>query len=74
MIVFPGSQSFGDVWPLKDTQRINVIQCETAIVKTMNILVLTEERWKEKKSGEESGTTDGRRDAGTGSKHPSETL
>ena len=40
----------------------------------MNILALPEERWKEKKSGEESGTTDGRRDAGTGSKHPSETT
>ena len=43
-------------------------------MKEMNILALSEERWKEKKSGEGSGTTDGRRDAGTGSKHPSETT
>ena len=40
----------------------------------MNILALTEERWEEKKSGEESGTTDGRRDAETGSEHLSETT
>ena len=40
----------------------------------MNILALSEARWKMKKSGEESGTTDGRRDTGTGSKHPSETT
>ena len=40
----------------------------------MNILALSEERWKEKKSGEGSGTTDGRRDAGTRSKHPSGTT
>ena len=40
----------------------------------MNILTLSEERWKEKKSREDSGTTDGRRDGGTGSKHPSETT
>ena len=31
-------------------------------------------RWKEKKSGEESGTTDERKDAGTGSMHPSDTT
>ena len=69
-----GTESFGDVWPLKDTKRINVIECGTAIVRKMNILALSDERWKEEKSGEESGTTDGRRDAGTGSKHPSETT
>ena len=40
----------------------------------MNILALTEESWKEKRSGEESGTTGGGRDAGTGSKHPTETT
>ena len=40
----------------------------------MNILALSEERWKEEKSGEGSGITNGRRDAGTGSKHPSETT
>ena len=49
-------------------------QCGTAIVREMNILALPEERWKEKKSGEESGRTGGRRDAGTGSKHPTETT
>ena len=68
--MFPGSQSFGDVWPLKDTQQLNIIKCGTSIVRKMNILALSEERWKEKKGGEESVTTDGRRDAGTGSKHP----
>jgi len=72
--LFPGSQSFGDVWPLKDTQRINIIECGTVIVRKMNILALPEERWKEEKTGEESGTTDGRRDTGTGSKPPSETT
>ena len=40
----------------------------------MNILAFTEGRWKEEKSGEESGTTDGRRDAGTRSKRPSQTT
>ena len=40
----------------------------------MDILAPTEEIWKEKKSGEDSGTTDGRKDAGTGSNHPSETT
>ena len=43
-------------------------------MKKMNILALPEERWKEKKIGKGSGTTDGRRDAGTGSKDPSETT
>ena len=69
-----GTESFGDVWPLKDTQRIDIIKCGTAIVKKMNILALPYEKRKEKKSEEGSGTTDGRRDAGTGSKHPSETT
>ena len=69
---FPGL--FGDVWPLKDTQRINVIKCGTAIVRKMNIFALPDERRKEEKSGEEYGTTDGRRDAGTGSTHSSETT
>ena len=68
------TESFGDIWPLKDTQRINIIKCGTAIIRKMDILALSEERWKEEKSGEGSGTTDGRRDAGTGSKHPSETT
>ena len=67
-----GTQSFEDVWPLKDTQRINIIKCGTAIVRKMDIYVLLGDRGKEKKSGEESETTDGRRDAGTGSKHPSD--
>ena len=69
-----GTQSFEDVWPLKNTQRINIIKCGTAIVRKMDIYVLSEDRGKTKKSGEESETTDGRRDAGTGSKHPSETT
>ena len=43
-------------------------------MRKMNILALPDERWKMKKSGEGSGTSDGRRDAGTGSKHPSETT
>ena len=68
------SQSFGDVWPLKDTQRINIIECGTVIVRKMNIFALPEERWKEKKSEDGSGTTDGRGDAGTGSKRPFETT
>ena len=63
-------ESFGDVWPLRDAQRINIIKSGTSIVKNMNILVLSEVRGKTK----ESGTTDGRRYAGTGSKHPSETT
>ena len=70
-----GTESFGDVWPLKYTKRINIIKCGTAIMRKMNILALSEERRKEKKShGEDSGTTDGRREAGTGLKHPSETI
>ena len=43
-------------------------------MRKMNILALPEEGWKKKKSGEESGTTDDRRDTGTGAKHPSETT
>ena len=40
----------------------------------MNILVSSEERWKEKKSGDESGTTDRKRDEGTRSNNQSETT
>ena len=40
----------------------------------MNILALPDERWEKEKSEEGPGTTDGRRDAETGSKHPSETT
>ena len=50
------------------------MKCGTVIVRKMDIYVLSEERWKKKKSGEESGTTDERRDAGTGSTHPSKTT
>ena len=65
--------SFGDVWSLKDAQRNSIIKRGTAIVKNMNILALSEVRGKKQRSGEESGTTDGRGDAGTGSIHPSKT-
>ena len=67
-------ESVGDVWPLKDAQRINIIKNGTLIVRNMNILALSEVREKKKESGEESGTFYGRRDGGTGSKHPSETT
>ena len=67
-------ESGGDVWPLRDAQRINIIKCGTSIVMNMNILALSEVRGKTKESVKESGTTDGRRYAGPGSKHQSETT
>ena len=67
-------ESFEDVWPLDDAQRIIIIKRGTLIVREMKILVLSEERGKEKEDGDESGTTDGRKDEGTKPNHPSETT
>ena len=69
-------ESFGDVWPLRDAQRNNIIKFGTSIVSNMNISLLasSEVRGKKKESEEESRTIDGRREAGTGSTHPSETT
>ena len=67
-----GSQSFGRCLASEGyTENQHKSNVGTAIVRKMNILALSEGRWKEEKSREGSGTTDGRRDAGTGAKHPS---
>ena len=38
---FAESPSFGEIWPLKDAQRFNIIKCGTAIVSKMNISALS---------------------------------
>ena len=46
-------ESFGDVWPLGDVQRINIIKCGTAIVRNIDILLVLSDVREEKKRDEE---------------------